>query len=76
MAAAGDPEVALRQLEASLQQFGEFLLRGRLVRENAAPHCVRWVRRFLMREVSDEPLPDDLRRFCEVFERDGRWQDW
>jgi hypothetical protein len=58
-----------------LQQFGEFLLRGRLVRENAAPRCVRSVRRFLMREVSDELLADDVRRFCEAFERDGRWQD-
>jgi hypothetical protein len=39
----------MREREASLQQFGEFLLRGRLVKERAAPHCVRWVRRFLAR---------------------------
>ena len=65
----------MRELEASLQQFGEFLLRGRLVREKAAPHCVRWVRRFLTRPASDEPLADQTRRFCEDLERDGG-QDW
>ena len=31
----------MREVETSLQQFGEFLLRARLVREQAAPHCVR-----------------------------------
>ena len=60
----------------SLQQFGEFLLRARLVREKAAPHCVRWVRRFLMRQASDEPLADQVRRNCEELERNGRVQDW
>jgi hypothetical protein len=34
----------MRELEASLQQFGDFLLRARLVNEKAAPFCVRWVR--------------------------------
>ncbi len=48
----------MREVETSLQQFGEFLLRARFVREKAAPHCVRWVRRFLMRQASDEPLAD------------------
>ena len=67
----------MRQVEASVQHFGEFLLRGRLVGEKAAPHCVRWVRRFLMREASDEPLAD--RATVSVLrgpERDGRLQDW
>ena len=76
IAAIRDLDVTMRQVEASLQQFGEFLLRGRLVREQAAPHCVRWVRRCLMREASDEPLADQVGRFCESLERDGRWQDW
>ena len=66
----------MRELETSLQQFGEFLLKARLVREGAAPHCVRWVRRFLMRPASDEPLSDQARRFSEELERGGRWQDW
>jgi integron integrase len=45
----------MRELETSLQQFGEFLLKARLVQEQAAPHCVRWVRRFLTRPASNEP---------------------
>jgi hypothetical protein len=39
----------MRELETSLQQFGEFLLKARLVKEQAAPYCVRWVRRFRAR---------------------------
>ncbi len=66
----------MREIEASLQEFGEFLLKARLVREKAAPYCVRWVRRFLARLASDEPLADQVRRFCEDLERDGGRQDW
>ena len=50
----------MREVEASLQPFGEFLVRARLVREKAAPHCVRWVCRLLTREASDEPLADQV----------------
>jgi integron integrase len=66
----------MRELETSLQQFGEFLLKGRLVKEKAAPHCVRWVRRFLARPAANEPLADRARRFAEELERGGRCQDW
>jgi integron integrase len=66
----------MRELETSLQQFGEFLLKGRLVTAKAAPHCVRWVRRFLVCTATNEPLADRARRFCEELERSGRWQDW
>ena len=66
----------MRELEASLQQFGEFILKAQLVKEKAAPYCVRWVRQFLTRPASDEPLADQVRGFCEQLERDGRWQDW
>ena len=31
----------MREAEASLQEFGEFVLRACLVKERAAPHCVR-----------------------------------
>lgn len=48
----------MRELDASLQQFGEFLLKAQLVKERAAPYCVRWVRQFLTRPASDEPLAD------------------
>lgn len=66
----------MRELEAPLQQFGEFVLKARLVKEKAAPYCVRWVRRFLTRPASDEPLADQVRRFCDELERDGRCDDW
>lgn len=66
----------MREFEATLQQFGELLLRGRLVKESAAPYCVRWVRRFLSRPAVNEPLADQVRRFCEDLEADGQWQGW
>jgi hypothetical protein len=37
----------VRDWEASLQQFGEFLLKAHLAKENAAPYCGPWGRRFL-----------------------------
>ena len=66
----------MRELETSLQQFGEFLLKAQLVPEKAAPYCVRWVRRFLTRAASDGPLADQVRGFCEELERSGDCQDW
>ena len=61
----------MRELEMSLQQFGEFILKARLVREKAAPYCVRWVRRFLTRQALDGPLADQGRTFCEELERES-----
>ena len=66
----------MREVETTLQQFGEFLLRARLVQEKAAPHCVRWVRRFLCRPASDESLTEQVRHFCEQLERSGACQEW
>ena len=66
----------MRELEASLQQFGEFLLKAQLTTEKAAPYCVRWVRRFLTRPASGEPLADQIQRFCEELERRGTYADW
>jgi integron integrase len=66
----------MREIEASLQRFGEYLLKARLVRERTAPHFVRWVRQFLSRPATDEPLQDQVRRFCDELERNGRCQDW
>lgn len=66
----------MRELETSLQQFGEFLLKARVVKEKAAPFCVRWVRRFLTRPASNEPLGDQVRGFRDELEREGIWQDW
>ena len=66
----------MRELETSLQQFGEFVLKAQLVSEKAAPYCVGWVRRFLTRAASAEPLADQVRAFCEDLERNGECQDW
>ena len=66
----------MRELETSLQQFGEFLLKAQLARPQAAPYFVRWVRRFLSRPASDEPLADQVRGFCEELERNGQSEDW
>jgi len=66
----------MRELEASLQQFGEFLLKAQLARPQTAPYFVRWVRRFLSRPASDEPLADQVRGFCEELERNGGSEDW
>jgi integron integrase len=65
----------MRAFEQSLQEFGEFLLRGRLVRPNAAPYVVGWVRQFLSRPAVAGSLSDQVRGFCEELERRGR-QDW
>ena len=66
----------MRELESSLQSFGEFLLEAQLVRPTAAPYVVRWVRRFLSRPASDEPLTGQVRGFCEELERNGGFEDW
>jgi integrase len=55
----------MRETESSLQQFGEVLLKRQLVRQSAAPYFVRWVRQFLLRQASHEPLRDQVRRFCD-----------
>jgi hypothetical protein len=55
----------VRELVSSLQQFGEFLLKAQLVRPTAAPYFVRWVRRFLSRAASGEPLADQVRGFSK-----------
>jgi integron integrase len=64
-----------RELEVSLQEFGEFLLKRSLVNHKAAPYCVGWVRRFLTWPATDEPLSDRVRHFCDDLERSGS-QDW
>lgn len=65
----------MRELETSLQQFGEFLLKARLVKERSAPFFVRHVRQFLTRPATGEPLTDRVQQFCEDLERSGA-QDW
>jgi integron integrase len=66
----------MRELESSLQQFGEFLLKAQLARSTAAPYLVGWVRRFLARPASNESLADQVLGFCEELERKGAFEDW
>ncbi len=66
----------MRELESSLQSFGEYLLKAQLVRPTAAPYVVRWVRRFLSLAASNDPLVDQVRLFCEELERQGGVEDW
>lgn len=66
----------MRELEASLQQFGKFLIKAPLDTEKAAPFCLCWVRRFLTRPASNEPLADQVQRFCEELEKQGTFADW
>ena len=66
----------MRDLESTLQEFGEYLLKSKLVREKSAPFIVRWVRRFLSEPATEPPLADQARRFCEALERTGRFEDW
>jgi hypothetical protein len=63
MASTLRPTIGMRNLGASLQEFGEFLLKAKLVREKSAPHVVRWVRRFLSAPASHGALADQARQF-------------
>lgn len=65
-----------QELESQLQQFGEYVLRKRLVRQSAAPYVVGWVRRFLTRPADGRSLADRVRAFCESLERTGKAPDW
>lgn len=65
----------MRELETSLQEFGEFLLKARLVSPKAAPYCVRYVRTFLTQPAANEPIADQVQRFCESLERGGK-EEW
>ena len=66
----------MRELESSLQAFGEYLLKAQLVRPNAAPYVVRWVRRFLARPATNDPLVDQVRLFCEELAQHGSVAEW
>lgn len=50
--------------------------KAQLVRPNAAPYVVRWVRRFLARPASNDPLIDRVRLFCQELARYGGVAEW
>ena len=59
----------MRELETSLHQFGEFLLKAQLVKEKAAPYCVRFVRRFRAIRIRDrhfKRIAEDRHGFAEL----------
>jgi len=65
MASTLRPTIGMRNLGASLREFGEFPLKAKLVREKSAPHVVRWVRRGLSAPASHGALADQVRQ-CRV----------
>ena len=63
--------------EIQLSEFGEYLLRRKLVPEQAARFHVVWVRKFLA--AAPEPalsLEDRQMRFLDAMRRAGSYQDW
>ena len=67
-----------KDIERGLADFGEFLLRERIVHSAHAPFHVKWVRRFLERDEpqAGEALQDRVQRFCEELERAAWATDW
>ena len=67
-----------KDIERGLADFGEFLLRERIVHSAHAPFHVKWVRRFLERDEpqAGEALQDRVRRFCEDLERAAWATEW
>ena len=67
----------LRENEMGLEEFGEFLLRRRIVPEKNAKYYVGWVRKFL-REVPDPRLTpaERIEAFVEGLRQDGGREDW
>lgn len=67
----------LREKEMGLEEFGEFLLRRRIVPEKNAKYYVGWVRRFLG-TAPDPKLTTGERIdvFVEGLRASGSWEDW
>lgn len=67
----------LRENEMGLEEFGEFLLRRRIVPERNAKYYVGWVRRFLG-EAPDPRLSlgERMEGFVEGLRASGNWEDW
>ena len=67
----------LREKEMGLEEYGEFLLRRRIVPEVAARHYVKWVRLFLGQAADPKlSLEERIEGFKEGLRREGRWEDW
>ena len=67
----------MREREMGLEEFGEFLLRRRIVPEKNAKFYVAWVRKFL--GLAADPklsLEERIEDFVEGLRRDGSREEW
>ena len=67
----------MREKEMGLEEFGEFLLRRRIVPEKNAKYYVAWVRKFL--GLAADPklsLAERIEDFVEGLRRDGGREEW
>jgi integron integrase len=66
-----------REKEMGLEEFGEFLLRRRIVPEKNAKFYVGWVRKFLGQAADPRLSPGErIEAFAEGLRQDGGREDW
>ena len=67
----------LREREMGLEEFGEFLLKRRIVPEKNAKYYVAWVRKFLGEAPDPRLTPAErIEAFVERLRQDGGREDW
>ena len=67
----------LREKEMGLEEFGEFLLRRRIVPEKNAKYYVGWVRKFLGQAADPKrSLAERIELFVEGLRQDGSREAW
>ena len=67
----------MRESEMGLEEFGEFLLRRRIVPEKNAKFYVSWVRKFLGQAADPKlSLEERIEDFVEGLRRDGGREEW
>ena len=67
----------MREKEMGLEEFGEFLLRRRIVPEKNAKFYVAWVQKFLGQAADPKlSLAERIEDFVEGLRRDGSREEW
>jgi integron integrase len=67
----------LREREMGLEEFGEFLLRRRIVPEKNAKYYVAWVRKFLGQVADPKLSPEErIEAFVEGLRQEGGREEW
>ena len=67
----------LREKEMGLEEFGEFLLRRRIVPEKNAKFYVGWVRKFLGQEADPKlSMGERIDAFVEGLRQEGGREEW